>query len=168
MTSIFTRSKRDLQAVVLLAGIAAGSTMAAGPVSYSVKKGDTLSGIAKAHGLSTDCLASANRQLTDPHALTIGQQLSLSGARGGDCPAIPRFRGKRQETKTFSTAAAITYRLAAVSATRGLLLDCDSGKAVVVAVGDLLPDKRRITGMRPRSVQAETGDDVVIRRSCGR
>jgi membrane-bound lytic murein transglycosylase D len=48
---------------------------------YTVRPGDTLSGIARRHGCSSGELARANR-LRAPYALRPGQRLSLSGCRG--------------------------------------------------------------------------------------
>ncbi|GAA4663302.1 N-acetylmuramoyl-L-alanine amidase [Streptomyces youssoufiensis] len=46
------------------------------PSSYTVRKGDTLSGIAKAHKTTVTKLAKLNR-LTDPDRLAVGQKLKL-------------------------------------------------------------------------------------------
>lgn len=47
--------------------------------TYTVKKGDTLSGIAKAEGVSVANLQSWNN-ITDPNKITVGQKLKLKGS----------------------------------------------------------------------------------------
>jgi membrane-bound lytic murein transglycosylase D len=48
---------------------------------YTVRRGDTLSGIARRHGCSAQTVARVNG-LRSPYALRPGQRLSLSGCRG--------------------------------------------------------------------------------------
>lgn len=48
---------------------------------YTVRRGDTLSGIARRHGCSAQTVARANG-LRSPYALRPGQRLSLTGCRG--------------------------------------------------------------------------------------
>lgn len=54
--------------------------------TYTVRKGDTLSGIAKAHGTTVKALADAN-DLADPNRISVGQELKLPGA--APAPAKP-------------------------------------------------------------------------------
>ncbi|MBR2126627.1 MAG: LysM peptidoglycan-binding domain-containing protein [Akkermansia sp.] len=56
-------------------GSPAASTV---PATYTVKQGDTLSVIARRHGVSMAALAQANA-LTNPNALRIGQVLTIPG-----------------------------------------------------------------------------------------
>lgn len=57
---------------------AGGSTTPTTPATYTVKQGDTLSVIARRHGVSMIALAQANA-LTNPDALRIGQVLTIPG-----------------------------------------------------------------------------------------
>ncbi len=47
--------------------------------SYTVKSGDTLSGIAVAHGVSLAALEAANPQVHNPNVISVGQVLHLPG-----------------------------------------------------------------------------------------
>lgn len=63
-------------------GPAPRSTTAASTASrYTVRRGDTLSGIARKHGCSAQTVARVNG-LRSPYALRPGQRLSLDGCRG--------------------------------------------------------------------------------------
>ncbi|MED3602417.1 N-acetylmuramoyl-L-alanine amidase [Bacillus subtilis] len=55
-----------------------GSSSGSG-TTYTVKKGDTLSGIAKEHGVSVASLQSWNN-IKDPNKITVGQKLKLKGS----------------------------------------------------------------------------------------
>ena len=59
----------------------ASQGVAASAERYTVRRGDTLSGIARRHGCSAQTVARANG-LRSPYALRPGQRLSLSGCRG--------------------------------------------------------------------------------------
>lgn len=56
--------------------------------SYTVRSGDTLSVIARRHGVSIATLAQANN-LTNPNALRIGQVLTIPSAAGSSAVAAP-------------------------------------------------------------------------------
>jgi LysM repeat protein len=47
------------------------------PVTYTIKKGDTLSKIAAAHGLTLDQLMAANPTIKDPNKISEGQQIII-------------------------------------------------------------------------------------------
>lgn len=47
---------------------------------YVVKSGDTMSGIAKAHGMSLTALAALNPQVTDLNEIVVGEEITISGA----------------------------------------------------------------------------------------
>ncbi|MFN6981237.1 MAG: LysM peptidoglycan-binding domain-containing protein [Brevundimonas sp.] len=66
----------------------------ASPV-HVVKDGDTLSGIAKQHGVSLDSLLSANRQIVNPNVIRPGQTVSLPAEAGvqADTPSVHTVRG---------------------------------------------------------------------------
>ena len=48
-------------------------------ITYTVRSGDTLSGLARRFDVSTDAIVKANR-LTDPNHLTVGQKLTIPPA----------------------------------------------------------------------------------------
>src|SRR5262245_19155709 len=52
-------------------------TPAPTPVTYTIKKGDTLSKIAAAHGLTLDELMAANPTIKDPNKISEGQQIII-------------------------------------------------------------------------------------------
>lgn len=55
--------------------------------SYSVQKGDTLSGIASRHGVSLSALIAANPQISNPNLIYPGQQIKLPGQAGSAAAA---------------------------------------------------------------------------------
>lgn len=65
---------------------AGGSTTPTTPATYTVKQGDTLSVIARRHGVSMTALAQANA-LTNPDALRIGQVLTIPGGTAAPAAA---------------------------------------------------------------------------------
>lgn len=69
---------------------AGGATTSSAPATYTVKQGDTLSVIARRHGVSMAALAQAN-SLTNPDALRIGQVLTIPGRTAAPvaAPATP-------------------------------------------------------------------------------
>jgi LysM repeat protein len=50
---------------------------AATPVLYVIKKNETLSKIATAHGITLDELLAANPQIKNPNKITEGQQITI-------------------------------------------------------------------------------------------
>jgi LysM repeat protein len=52
-------------------------TPAPTPIVYTIKKGDTLSKIATAHGLTLDELMAANPAIKDPNKISEGQQIVI-------------------------------------------------------------------------------------------
>src|SRR5687768_6406683 len=75
------RVVRLLIVVVCLGALAAG-----GSAAYTVRPGDTLSGIARRHGVNVSDLASANA-LRDPNHIRIGQSLRMPDGRAAQGPA---------------------------------------------------------------------------------
>src|SRR3546814_16817294 len=57
--------------------------------SYTVRSGDTLSGIAAANNMSLDALISANPQISNPNLIYPGQSINLSGDGGGKIGRSP-------------------------------------------------------------------------------
>jgi LysM repeat protein len=47
------------------------------PVVYTIKKGDTLSKIATANGITVDELLAANPAIKDPNKISLGQQIVI-------------------------------------------------------------------------------------------
>jgi LysM repeat protein len=50
---------------------------AATPIVYTIKKGDTLSKVAKAHGVTIEELRAANPAIKDPNKISEGQQIVI-------------------------------------------------------------------------------------------
>jgi hypothetical protein len=63
------------------------SAPAATPVLYTIKKGDTLSKIASAHGLTLDELMAANPTIKDPNKISEGQQIIIPLPQSGGSAA---------------------------------------------------------------------------------
>jgi hypothetical protein len=61
------------------------ATPAATPVVYTIKKGDTLSKIAIAHGVTMEELLASNPAIKDPNKITEGQQITIPVPE----PAVP-------------------------------------------------------------------------------
>ena len=79
--------------VLEVGGGSSGSAAAAGG-RYVVRRGDTLSSIARAHGTTWRALYAANRSVIggDPNVLRVGQQLSTSGGTRTAARAVPASR----------------------------------------------------------------------------
>ncbi len=54
---------------------------------YLVAAGDTLSGIASAHGESLPAIEAANPNITDPNVLTVGEQVIVLGGSSSSAPS---------------------------------------------------------------------------------
>ncbi|RKH21298.1 LysM peptidoglycan-binding domain-containing protein [Corallococcus praedator] len=67
---------------------AAPSKAGAKAGSYTVRSGDTLSGIASRHGTTTGALAKANN-ISNPNKIYVGQKLTIPG-KGGSAPVTPK------------------------------------------------------------------------------
>ncbi len=69
-------------------GPSPGPSPAPGGGTYTVRSGDTLSGIAQRHGVSLDALIAANPQIRNPNLIYPGQTVHLpgggNGAQGGN------------------------------------------------------------------------------------
>lgn len=74
------------------------------PTTYTVRPGDTLSVIARRHGVSLAALAQANN-LTNPNALRIGQVLTIPTAAGSSAAAAPAVRPSATAVPPAPTAA---------------------------------------------------------------
>jgi LysM repeat protein len=51
--------------------------------AYTVRSGDTLSGIAASHGVSLSALLAANRQISNPNLIYPGERVNIPGGGGG-------------------------------------------------------------------------------------
>ena len=78
---------------------------------HTVRRGETLSGIAKAHGLTLGQLLAANPQIRDPNRIAVGQAVNLpTGAAA--VPATPKT-GTQPDTPT--TPIAVHHELGGLS-----------------------------------------------------
>jgi spore coat assembly protein SafA len=72
--------------------VSSGSTALAASSTdsgYTVERGDTLSGIAREHGVSLAELTAANPQINNPNVIYPGQHINIpSGARGGEAAPV--------------------------------------------------------------------------------
>jgi len=73
---IITPPTRGPSATTQTATVTPGATLAPTPVIYTVRRGDTLSEIARDHGVSVEALQEAN-DIGDPGRLRVGQQLVI-------------------------------------------------------------------------------------------
>ncbi len=78
----------------------AKSAPAKGGGHYTVKKGDTLGGIASKHGVSVDDLLKANKGL-NPSRMGVGQEIALPG---GPAPAAKAEPAEKAQTKSHKAA----------------------------------------------------------------
>jgi len=60
--------------------------------TYTVRRGDTMSAIAKAHGVSLQALVDANPQLSNVNRIAVGQTLNLPGAVASQPAHVPVVR----------------------------------------------------------------------------
>ncbi|OJH36419.1 LysM peptidoglycan-binding domain-containing protein [Cystobacter ferrugineus] len=65
-----------------------GSAPSSGSGSYTVRSGDTLSGIAQRHGTTVNALVQANG-IRNPDLIQVGQRLSIPGKGGAGAPSAP-------------------------------------------------------------------------------
>ena len=72
------------------------------PVTYTVKAGDTMSGIAKAHGMTLAALEAANPQVTNPDDISIGQKLNLKA--GPVQPPTPQTAADKKRAAAMAFA----------------------------------------------------------------
>jgi murein DD-endopeptidase MepM/ murein hydrolase activator NlpD len=98
--------------------------------TYLVQPGDTLSGIAYAHGSSLAAVESANPQIANPNLIYIGQSISLpSGASATVTQSAPSYQSPSSTTSsatTTSTTASTTATSAASSSSAASGYDSSS------------------------------------------
>jgi len=81
-----------------------------GGSSYTVKSGDTLSGIAQRHGTTTSALAKANN-ISNPNLIRVGQKLTIPGGSGASAPApAPSKPTQNYTVKSGDTLSGIAQR----------------------------------------------------------
>ena len=71
---------------VLLGVLTVAALTMSGSAGYTVRLGDTLSGIASRHGVSVQALVSSNR-IANPNLIRAGQTLTIPGSAGGTATA---------------------------------------------------------------------------------
>lgn len=77
-------------------------TPAPAATSYTVKSGDTLSGIATAHGLTLAQIEHLNPQISNPNVIAVGETIHLVA---GTAPAHPTYTVKSGDTLSGIAAA---------------------------------------------------------------
>ena len=75
-----------------------GGGAAASGGNYTVKSGDTLSGIAARHGVSLSALLAANPQISHPDRIYPGQVIHLPGSSAGKAPASHDYTVRSGDT----------------------------------------------------------------------
>ncbi|HEY0071837.1 MAG TPA: LysM peptidoglycan-binding domain-containing protein [Chloroflexia bacterium] len=79
----------------------------AAPVTYVVKAGDTLSGIADIFGVTVDDIVRANN-IADPNALQVGQVLTIPGRKQTEAAANATGTAQAQSTATPGAGGTVT------------------------------------------------------------
>ena len=72
---------------------------------YTVKKGDTLSAIAKQYGTTYQEIAKANG-ISDPNKISVGQKLTIGGSTSGNKTAAASTKTPTSDTQQKTPAAA--------------------------------------------------------------
>ena len=113
----------------------------AGWVSYTVKRGDTLTAIAAAHGTTSSALAAANR-LTDPSRILAGRSLLVPGAGShgsavsttpAPAPAGSARAGGTPSTTTTTTTTTTTGPVPVPGWMAPLVAERDAVRQMIVA-----------------------------------
>lgn len=79
----------------------------AAPVTYVVKTGDTLSGIADMFGVTVDDIVRVNN-IADPNALQVGQVLTIPGRKQTEAAANATGTALAQATSTPAAVGSVT------------------------------------------------------------
>ncbi len=66
--------------------------------NYTVRSGDTMSGIAARNGVSLQALIKANPQISNPDRINIGQTVRIPGSGGGSTPASHNYTVRSGDT----------------------------------------------------------------------
>ena len=99
-------SRAFVRTIGVVAVLAVGGSAATG--SYTVRRGDTVSEIAKRHGVSSRSIVVANG-LTDPHRVIAGKTLQIPGAGAGSAAAAST--GASYKVRSGDTLSDIAARL---------------------------------------------------------
>ncbi|ATB44222.1 murein transglycosylase [Cystobacter fuscus] len=86
-----------------------GSAPSSGSGSYTVRSGDTLSGIAQRHGTTVSALAQANG-IKNPDLIQVGQKLSIPGKGGASAPSAPSSGSGSYTVRSGDTLSGIAQR----------------------------------------------------------
>lgn len=170
--------RRALATVALTAGLIAGPavTNAATADSYTVRSGDTLSGIAQRHGTSWRTLYQLNRHaVSSPSRIFVGQRLELGGESGrqharptaGNRRATGSGSFTRRVLAEASKVEGVPYRYGGTSPAQGF--DCSGFTRYVFArAGKTIPRTsaaQAATAQRISGSQLRPGDLIFFRPS---
>jgi putative chitinase len=124
----------------------AGPSPGGGCGTYTVKSGDTISGIAESQGVTQDALLAANPSVTNPDAIQVGQVLNLPcGSNPGPAPTAPA-----------PTAPVPTPGAPAGGVT---ITEAEFNGAITACGFDAQPDSKRVNMLASIS---ELGGDAVV------
>lgn len=84
------------------------SAPAAASTTHTVVRGDTLSGIARSHGVSAAAIKQANGMTTD--TVVLGKQLVIPGSSGPVARSVPAAGGKTHQVVAGDTLAKISRK----------------------------------------------------------
>lgn len=98
---------RILFAVLLSLCLWGGAEATAGDISYVVRRGDTLSGIARKHGVSVAAIAERNR-ISKNHYVKAGQRLMIPGTASAASTASSSTPAKSTARTSGSTSSSVS------------------------------------------------------------
>jgi len=110
------RASRTLTATISVVTLAFLALLGTG--THTVRRGETLTGIAAAHGTTAAALAREN-DITDPNRILVGRTLTIPGASAPAAPAGTTYRVRRGDTLG-SIAARVGSTIAALVERNGL------------------------------------------------
>ncbi|MFC4763274.1 LysM peptidoglycan-binding domain-containing protein [Dyella koreensis] len=87
-----------------------GSAPAPSGGSYTVRSGDSLSGIAASHGVSLSALEAANPQISNPNRIYPGQVIHIPGGSGGSAAPAPKPASHDYTVRSGDTLSGIASR----------------------------------------------------------
>jgi len=135
---------------------------------YTVKKGDALSLIAEAKGLTTGCLIAWN-ELSYPYIIDVGQKLALSGSKDNCVPAeiwtAPYKRLAQSEDKPVMKVKADKFSELKIigMSDRYLALATDEDSPVhLYTLGELIKGMGMLESIDVTKRQAKTSSGIVL------